>query len=167
VLPDRRTEAGDAPILVGERRTGRDRRAVLRIEGGRAVAGQAIAQAARSRAALRAGRYHEAVVTAARAARDDPMLAEPHLVAGEALVNLGRDADAVAALRRAVYLRPDYAPAQLLLAGALDRLGEFAAAGHAYRAAAAMVADMTPRQVTEFFGGRDADELVQLCVRLR
>jgi chemotaxis protein methyltransferase CheR len=203
VLPERRTEAGDAPILVGERRLGMDRRRPAKkpsarqagltvpnwaataatVSDGAATAAtvpdgaatpatvpgaavRAAALAAQARVALRAGRYGDAVATAARAVRDDPMLLEAHLVAGEALVNLGRDGDAVAPLRRAVYLQPECAPAQLLLAGVLDRLGEPAAAGRAYRAAAAAVAAMAPHEVTAFFGGRDAEELVQLCIRL-
>lgn len=166
VLPERRTEAGDAPILVSERRIGRDRRRPAKRTSAPDAAVQAAVLAAQARVALRAGRYGDAVATAARAVRDDPMLLEAHLVAGEALVNLGRDGDAVAPLRRAVYLQPDCAPAQLLLAGVLDRLGEPAAAGRAYRATAASVAAMAPQEVTAFFGGRDAEELVQLCIRL-
>jgi chemotaxis protein methyltransferase CheR len=88
------------------------------------------------------------------------------LIAGEALVNLGRDADAVKELRQAVYLKADCAPAHLLLAGALDRLGEPAAAGRAYRAAAATVRSLPGDLVSAFFGGREASELVELCIRL-
>jgi len=105
-------------------------------------------------------------VAAARAAKTDPMLVEPHLIGGEALVNLGRDADAIKELRQAVYLQPASAPALLLLAGALDREGEPAAAARAYRSAAATVVDLPPDQVASFFGGRDPAELVALCVRL-
>lgn len=164
VLLERRTEAGDAPILIGERRIRAERRRPVASRPD--TSARAVAHTARARAALRAGRYHEAAAAAARAARDDPMLAQAHLVGGEALVNLGRDGDAVTELRRAVYLQPDCAPAQLLLAGALDRLGEPAAAGRAYRAAAATVQEMPAQQVGEFFGGRDAEELVGLCIRL-
>ena len=164
VLLERRTEVGDAPILMGERRIRPDRRRPVASRPD--TTARAAAHAARARAALRAGRYHEAAAAAARAARDDPMFAQAHLVGGEALVNLGRDGDAVTELRRAVYLQPDCAPAQLLLAGALDRLGEPAAAGRAYRAAAATVREMAPQQVGEFFGGRDTEELVGLCIRL-
>lgn len=189
VLPDRRTEPGDAPILLRERRARADRRnlrseraagsdaAHQRAAGSdaahqRAAGPDAVHQpgasehAATARLALAAGRYGDAVIAAARAVRGDPMLVDPHLVAGEALVNLGRDGDAVKELRQAVYLKADCAPAHLLLAGALDRLGESAAAGRAYRAAAATVSEMTPDEVTVFFGGRDSAELVQLCIRL-
>jgi chemotaxis protein methyltransferase CheR len=121
---------------------------------------------ASARAALSAGRYPDAVVAAARAAKADSLLVDPHLISGEALVNMGRDADAIKELRQAVYLQPDCAPAQLLLAGALDRQGEAAAAGRAYRASASMVGDLPPERVAGFFGGRDAAELVALCIRL-
>ena len=120
----------------------------------------------KARSALTGGRYAEAVVAAGRAAKADPMLVDPHLIAGEALVNLGRDGDAVKELRQALYVQPDCAPALLLLAGALDRLGEPAAAGRAYRSAAATVGDLPPNKVAGFFGGRDAAELVALCIRL-
>lgn len=204
VLPERRTEEGDAPILLQERRRA-DRR--HRPDGSEPATGRSIAlprgasqpgwpqlstpskpdQAGRraaaravpgvgaesasehvaiARLALAAGRYADAVVAAARAVRADSLLVDPHLVAGEALVNLGRDADAVRELRQAVYLQPDCAPAHLLLAGALDRLGETAAAGRAYRAAAATVAELPAEQVAVFFGGREAVELVELCIRL-
>jgi len=219
VLPERRTEAGDAPILLQERR-GRDRRrrpgsggaagagrAVTLPKGaalpprwprlggapaasvppaqgpahraasapsapvaGSAAPGDAASKAAEhlamARVALAAGRYADAVVAAARAVREDALLVDPHVVAGEALVNLGRDADAVRELRQAVYLQSDCAPAHLLLAGALDRLGEPAAAGRAYRAAAATVGELPAETVAAFFGGREAGELVQLCIRL-
>jgi chemotaxis protein methyltransferase CheR len=89
--------------------------------------------------------------------RSNSLLVEPHLVAGEALVNLGRDADAVKELRQAVYLQADCAPAHLLLAGALDRLGE---------PAAATVSELPQELVAAFFGGREASELVELCIRL-
>jgi chemotaxis protein methyltransferase CheR len=119
-----------------------------------------------ARAALAAGRYPDAVVAAGRAAKADPLLVQPHLISGEALVNMGRDADAIKELRQAVYIQPDCAPALLLLAGALDRQGEPAAAGRAYRSAAATVGDLPSEQVAGFFGGRDAAELVALCIRL-
>jgi len=228
VLPERRTEEGDAPILLHERRGRPDRRrrtggpadapgagsaasGAASVEGGRSIAlprgtglpagwpnggnsspsgsvqfggapsgrapkaaskpvpgtsGSASDHVASARLALAAGRYTDAVVAAARAVRADSLLVDPHLVAGEALVNLGRDADAVRELRQAVYLQPDCAPAHLLLAGALDRLGEPAAAGRAYRAAAATVAELPADQVAVFFGGREAGELVELCIRL-
>jgi chemotaxis protein methyltransferase CheR len=224
VLPERRTEEGDAPILLQERRARGDRR--RRPDGSRSESGRSVtlprgnvlpaqwprvskaseagrrgagaapparpadptgatasaasaasstssASAASSadhlasaRAALAAGRYADAVVAAARAVRSNSLLVEPHLVAGEALVNLGRDADAVKELRQAVYLQADCAPAHLLLAGALDRLGEPAAAGRAYRAAAATVSELPQELVAAFFGGREASELVELCIRL-
>ena len=121
---------------------------------------------ATAREALAGGRYLDAVAAAGRAAKADPMLVEPHLIGGEALVNLGRDADAIRELRQAVYLQPDSASALLLLAGALDRHGEPAAAGRAYRSAAATVGDLPPEEVSAFFGGRSAAELVALCLRL-
>jgi chemotaxis protein methyltransferase CheR len=121
---------------------------------------------AAAKEALAAGRYAAAVAAAARAAKNDPMLVDPQQIAGEAMVKLGRDGDAVKELRQAVYLQPDCGPAHLLLAGALDRLGEPAAAGRAYRATAATVADLPPDQVAGFFGGREAAELVELCIRL-
>lgn len=207
VLPERRTEEGDPPILLSERRHRGERRdhgagqpagravklpkgdvlpaqwphvpkgvVQKKHEGGRrrtdipaqrGDAGQGPAdhfEAARR--ALAAGRYADAVVAAGRAARADSLRVEPHLIAGEALVNLGRDADAVKELRQAVYLKPDCAPAHLLLAGALDRLGEPAAAGRAYRAAASTVRELPGELVSAFFGGRDASELVDLCIRL-
>src|SRR5450432_3434655 len=121
---------------------------------------------ASAKAALAAARYPAAVVAAARAAKVEPMLVEPHLIGGEALVNLGRDADAIKELRQAVYLQADCAPALLLLAGALDRHGEPAAAARTYRSAAACVAQLPADKVAVFFGGRDSAELVALCVRL-
>jgi chemotaxis protein methyltransferase CheR len=229
MLPDRRTEAGDAPILLQERR-GRNERRRRPGEGPRpATSAAAPARSSRpavklppgqplpggwppvgvppmtlptgqpsrampsqrppsaerppagakgagtrstedflvnARAALAAGRYPDAVVAAARAAKADPLLVQPHLISGEALVNMGRDADAIKELRQAVYIQPDCAPALLLLAGALDRQGEPAAAGRAYRSAAATVGDLPSEQVAGFFGGRDAAELVALCIRL-
>ncbi len=179
VLPDRRTEFGDPPILLPERRARADRRhrPTSAVSSNRSLklpttlaatapVEAAFDHAAAARLALAAGRYADAVVAAARAVRTDPMLVDPHLVAGEALVNLGRDSDAVKELRQAVYLKPDCAPAHLLLAGALDRLGEPAAAGRAYRSAAATVSEMSAEEVAVFFGGRSASELIQLCIRL-
>ena len=202
-LPDRRTEAGDAPILLPERRGRTERRRDLpeaqpvptqrvaprppaRLEVARsaspraaerraaprsAAAGSATGSSAQelmatAREALAGGRYSDAVGAAGRAAKADPMLVDPHLIGGEALVNLGRDADAIRELRQAVYLQPDSASALLLLAGALDRQGEPAAAGRAYRSAAATVGDLPPEEVSAFFGGRSAAELVALCLRL-
>jgi chemotaxis protein methyltransferase CheR len=202
-LPDRRTEAGDAPILLPERRGRTERRRDLpdiqavppqrvpapspaRLEVARNAARRpadrraaprsaAAATAtgvnaqelvATAREALAHGRYSDAVGAAGRAAKADPMLVDPHLIGGEALVNLGRDADAIRELRQAVYLQPDSASALLLLAGALDRQGEPAAAGRAYRSAAATVGDLPAEEVSAFFGGRSAAELVALCLRL-
>jgi chemotaxis protein methyltransferase CheR len=212
-LPDRRTEAGDAPILLPERRGRSDRRRrtgaggqagsasasgpALKLPPGQPLPGRwrpasgspltlPTGQPGRAlppsrkvppvpragefleaaRAALAAGRYPDAIVQAARAAKIDPLLVDPHLIGGEALVNLGRDADAIRELRQAVYLQPGCAPALLLLAGALDRQGEPAAAGRMYRSAAATVSELPPDTVSGFFGGRDAAELVALCVRL-
>ena len=202
-LPDRRTEAGDAPILLPERR-GRaerrrdlpetlpvppqripapsparqevarnaarrpaDRRAAPRSTAAASATGSSAQElVATARQALAAGHYSDAVGAAGRAAKADPMLVDPHLIGGEALVNLGRDADAIRELRQAVYLQPDSASALLLLAGALDRQGEPAAAGRAYRSAAATVGDLPPEEVSAFFGGRSAAELVALCLRL-
>ena len=195
-LPDRRTEAGDAPILLPERRGRTERRRDVpetksvppqrvspqpvspqRVPPQRVPrqSGPAAAPATGSsaqelvtmaRKALAGGRYLDAVAAAGRAAKADPMLVDPHLIGGEALVNLGRDADAIRELRQAVYLQPDSASALLLLAGALDRHGEPAAAGRAYRSAAATVGDLPPEEVAAFFGGRSAAELVALCLRL-
>jgi chemotaxis protein methyltransferase CheR len=210
-LPDRRTEVGDAPILLPERRGRSERRrrldettrdpntsqpmrplpprtlpkgppgrGLVGLDGTAARAARAARPAsaaqpavrtaedfvASARTALADGRYTDAAVAAARAAKTDPMLVEPHLIGGEALVNLGRDADAIKELRQAVYLQPASAPALLLLAGALDREGEPAAAGRAYRSAAATVGDLPPEQVAGFFGGREPAELVALCLRL-
>ncbi len=162
-LPDRRTEAGDAPILLPERRGRTERRRDVpetksvppqrvspqpvspqpvpqRVSPQRVPpqrvprqSGPAAAPATGSsaqelvaiaREALAGGRYLDAVAAAGRAAKADPMLVDPHLIGGEALVNLGRDADAIRELRQAVYLQPDSASALLLLAGALDRHGE-------------------------------------------
>jgi chemotaxis protein methyltransferase CheR len=215
-FPDRRTEAGDAPILLPERRGQTERRRdqkqappvspnrvtppPLTLPQGQALPGgwppvgvppmtlptgqpgralpsprRVDAQSsghtpeefiALAREALAKGRYSDAVASAARAAKSDPMLVEPHLIGGEALVNLGRDADAIKELRQAVYLQANSAPALLLLAGALDRQGEPAAAARAYRAAAATVGALPPEQVAGFFGGRNAAELVDVCLRL-
>ncbi|HEY5201200.1 MAG TPA: protein-glutamate O-methyltransferase CheR [Acidothermaceae bacterium] len=211
-LPDRRTEAGDAPILLPERRGRTERRRDLpdtpsariktappvppqRVPRHSEPARQEVARSAShrpadrrasprsaaaasatgasaqelvatAREALAQGRYPDAVGAAGRAAKADPMLVDPHLIGGEALVNLGRDADAIRELRQAVYLQPDSASALLLLAGALDRQGEPAAAGRAYRSAAATVGDLPPEEVSAFFGGRSAAELVALCLRL-
>jgi chemotaxis protein methyltransferase CheR len=194
-LPDRRTEVGDAPILLPERRGRSERRRrldetttkspVARTTPSRTIPAQPLprdlpargsagAAATRSaddfvasaRTALADGRYSDAVVAAARAGKTDPMLVEAHLIGGEALVNLGRDADAIKELRQAVYLEPASAPAQLLLAGALDREGEPAAAARAYRSAAVTVVDLPAEQVASFFGGREPAELVALCLRL-
>jgi chemotaxis protein methyltransferase CheR len=199
-LPDRRTEVGDAPILLPERRGRSERR--RRIDEAttkssvrplpprtppKGLPGSGLDRPVRpaapsvsavpvlhsaddfvasARTALADGRYTDAVVAAGRAAKTDPMLVDPHLIGGEALVNLGRDADAIKELRQAVYLQPASAPALLLLAGALDREGEPAAAARAYRSAAATVVDLPPEQVAGFFGGRDPAELVALCMRL-
>jgi chemotaxis protein methyltransferase CheR len=212
-LPDRRTEAGDAPILLPERRSHRRREpdqtgpvlhgrgTSLALPQGQALpggwppvgvppmtlpAGQpsralpsphlpstrppaahtADELVAIARGALAAGRYSDAIVAAGRAAKSDPMLVEPHLIGGEAMVNLGRDGDAIKELRQAVYLQTDCAPALLLLAGALDRHGEPAAAARAYRSAAATVGSLPPEQVAGFFGGRNSAELVDVCLRL-
>lgn len=215
-LPDRRTEAGDAPILLPERRGHSERRRdseqapptspnrltppPLTLPHGQSLPGgwppvgvppmtlptgqpsRALPSPRRpdsrspahtpdefialAREALAKGRYSDAVASAARAAKSDPMLVEPHLIAGEAMVNLGRDADAIKELRQAVYLQANSAPALLLLAGALDRQGEPAAAARAYRAAAATVGALPPEQVAGFFGGRNAAELVDVCLRL-
>ena len=180
-LPDRRTETGDAPILLPERRGRTERRRDLpepkSVPPQRIPRQSAPASAPASgpsaqqlvgtaREALAGGRYADAVTAAGRAAKADPMLVDPHLIGGEALVNLGRDADAIRELRQAVYLQPDSASALLLLAGALDRQGEPAAAGRAYRSAAATVGDLPPEEVSAFFGGRSAAELVALCLRL-
>jgi chemotaxis protein methyltransferase CheR len=231
-LPDRRTEEGDAPILLPERRGRNDRRKRLgdsagqthatkpgtkpsvRLPRGHPLPGgwppvgappltfptgqpsralpsvrtsspasppsgtsssgpstgtnppSAAGFLATAKAALAAARYPDAVVAAARAAKVDPMLVEPHLIGGEALVNLGRDADAIKELRQAVYLQADCAPALLLLAGALDRQGEPAAAARTYRSAAACVARLPADQVGVFFGGRGSAELVALCEQL-
>jgi chemotaxis protein methyltransferase CheR len=178
-LPDRRTEAGDAPILLPERRGRTERRRDLpatqpvppqRVPRPAAAAtttgGTAHELVTTAREALAQGRYSDAVGAAGRAAKADPMLVDPHLIGGEALVNLGRDADAIKELRQAVYLQPDCASALLLLAGALDRQGEPAAAGRAYRSAAATVGELPPEEVSAFFGGRSAAELVALCLRL-
>jgi chemotaxis protein methyltransferase CheR len=206
-LPDRRTEAGDAPILLPERR-GRterrrdlpetqvpsqsvppqrvprptparqevartvphrpaDRRAAPRSAAAANATGSSAQElVATARAALADGHYSDAVGAAGRAAKANPMLVDAHLIGGEALVNLGRDADAIRELRQAVYLQPDSASALLLLAGALDRQGEPAAAGRAYRSAAATVSELPPEEVSAFFGGRSAAELVALCLRL-
>jgi chemotaxis protein methyltransferase CheR len=223
-LPDRRTEAGDPPILLTERRTTGGRRPEdggpsIALPPGTALPGNWVPGAvpppslpgpsarpvvpaprpdpgsrpfglperrrrtpsdkagevpdpkapdpiATARGALAAGRYEDVVVAAMVAAKQNPMSVDAHLLCGEALVNLGRDADAVVELRQAVYLRADCAPAHLLLAGALSRLDEPAAAGRAYRAAAATVGGMPADKVAAFFGGRGADELVELCIRL-
>ena len=183
-LPDRRTEAGDAPILLPERRGRTERRRDLpetlpvpaqRVPRPSLPARQQVRPAtgsnaqelvATAREALAQGRYSDAVGAAGRAAKADPMLVDPHLIGGEALVNLGRDSDAIRELRQAVYLQPDSASALLLLAGALDRQGESAAAGRAYRSAAATVGDLPAEEVSAFFGGRSAAELVALCLRL-
>jgi len=218
-LPDRRTEVGDPPILLPERRgrserrrersetndaaTARrpashaaptrpasfrpapftpvssqsvpsqhvpprrsaDRRAAPR-SAAAASSANADALVTTAREALADGRYTDAVGAAGRAAKADPMLVDPHLIGGEALVNLGRDGDAIRELRQAVYLQPDSASALLLLAGALDRQGESAAAARAYRSAAATVGELPPEEVSTFFGGRSAAELVALCQRL-
>jgi chemotaxis protein methyltransferase CheR len=187
-LPDRRTEAGDAPILLPERRGRTERRRDLpatqpvptprvptprvptlgvptpRVPAANGSSAQELVAIAR--AALADGRYSDAVGAAGRAAKAEPMLVDPHLICGEALVNLGRDADAIRELRQAVYLQPESASALLLLAGALDRQGEPAAAGRAYRSAAATVSDLPAEEVSAFFGGRSAAELVALCLRL-
>jgi len=220
-LPDRRTEAGDAPILLPERRGHSQRRRdpghaapaspdrkrpppltlpPLTLPQGQSLPGgwppvgvppmtlptgqpsRALPSPRRpgspssrhtpeefvalAKQALAKGRYSDAVASAARAAKADPMLVEPHLIGGEALVNLGRDADAIKELRQAVYLQANSAPALLLLAGALDRQGEPAAAARAYRAAAATVGALPPEQVAGFFGGRNGAELVDVCLRL-
>lgn len=187
-LPDRRTEAGDAPILLPERRGRSERRRdLLQSEpvppqrvpqhlaparpqpvrpAPNATGSSAQELVATAREALANGHYADAVGAAGRAAKADPMLVDPHLICGEALVNLGRDADAIRELRQAVYLQPDSASALLLLAGALDRQGEPAAAGRAYRSAAATVGELPPEEVSAFFGGRSAAELVALCLRL-
>ena len=105
----------DKVMMVGVAEPASGRREAARPAPG--TAESASDHVASARLALGAGRYADAVVAAARAVRADPLLVDPHLVAGEALVNLGRDADAVRELRQAVYLQADCAPAHLLLAG--------------------------------------------------
>lgn len=156
-----------APVRsgAGPRRDGGNGAADLRVPptAGDARTADYLAEA---RGALAAGRYQDAVRAAGAVLKAEPLLAEAHVIHGEALVNLGRDAEAVPQLRQAVYLDPDHAPAHLLLAGALERLGEAAAAGRAYRAAAATVRRLPPARVAEFFAGRQAEELAAACLRL-
>lgn len=146
-----------------ERRHGRSS---ISVAAPRPRPASADAHLAEARAALATGRYGDAVRAATAAARVEPLLVDAHVITGEALVNLGRDDEAISELRQAVYLDPDHAPAHLLLAGALARIGDAVAAGQAYRAAAATVRRLPPERVSEFFAGRDPEELAAVCVSL-
>jgi chemotaxis protein methyltransferase CheR len=163
----RHSEPARQEVAQGATHRPPDRRAAPRSAAAASATGAtALELVATAKEALAQGRYSDAVGAAGRAAKSNPMLVEPHLIGGEALVNLGRDADAIRELRQAVYLQPDSAAALILLAGALDRQGEPAAAGRAYRSAAATVGDLPAEEVSAFFGGRSAAELVDLCLRL-
>ena len=119
-----------------------------------------------ARVRLAAGDYPAAAAAAEDAAGADPLLAAAYVVLGSALSALGQDAAAVEPLRKAVYLDPADGHAHFLLAGALARLGQHAPAAVSYRAAARAIVAMPPEQTTALLAGRDAVELVDLCVRL-
>lgn len=117
-------------------------------------------------AALAEGRYDVAARTAAEAVAVDPLLAPAYALLGEASATLGADVAAVDALRKAVYLDPAAAPAHFRLAGSLSRLGQHAAAAVSYRAAASALESSAPGAHQAFLGGREPQELADLCRRL-
>ena len=118
------------------------------------------------RAALRLGRYEEAITTALDEAKRDVLAAEPHYLAGLALANLGRDDQALVELRKAVYLDPAAGFAQFLLAGALSRLGDQAGAARAYAAAADCLAKGGDATRDLELEGRQVQEIIDLCRQL-
>ncbi len=119
-----------------------------------------------ARAALADGDYAEAARAADLAAVADPLVAESYLVLGHALTNQGMDEEALGPLRKSVYLDPSDAQAQFLLAGCLSRLGQHGQAAVAYRATASALYGVDPSMLTSFLGGREVDELADLCRRL-
>ena len=119
-----------------------------------------------ARTALAAGGYAEAADLAGRAAEAQPLLAPAYVVRGQALATLGLDGEALAPLRKAVYLDPGAGHAHFLLAGALARLGRHRPAAAAYRAAARTLPAVDAGTLEAYLGGRQVDELVDLCRRL-
>lgn len=119
-----------------------------------------------ARLALAAGGYGEAAGWAEQAVATAPLLAPAYVVLGHARSTLGQDQPAVAALRKAVYLDPGAGHAHFLLAGALARLGQHGPAAVSYRAAAATLASVEAGELEAFLGGRELEELVDLCHRL-
>jgi chemotaxis protein methyltransferase CheR len=121
---------------------------------------------ATARAALAAGDYRSAAVGAEAALRSDPLLSPAYVLLGLARTTLGLDGTAVDPLRKAVYLDPTAGDAHFLLAGALSRLGQHAAAAVSYRAAAASLHRVDAGTRAELLGGRELEEMVELCTQL-
>jgi Flp pilus assembly protein TadD len=119
-----------------------------------------------ARAALSAGRYGEAAQIADRVGQARPLDAAPHYLRGLALATAGADAEAVVSLRKALYLDPGDGLAHFVLAGALARLRQGSAAARAYRAAAHALGARPPRESVDELGGRRAEELAALSLRL-
>ena len=192
VLPDRRT--GDDGTPFGERRSGRtDRRSsaweVLTkprtlplprkqrdrepepVATAPAIASESAVAAATSpvdaiRAELTQGHYETAVQLGRALTATEPLRADAHYLCGVALANLGRDAEALVHLRKAVYVDPRAGFAHFLLAGALARLGDAAGASRAYRAAAETLGQSADDHDAAELGGRNVQELVDLCWQL-
>jgi len=184
ILPDRRT--GDDGLSAGERRAGKADRRSARWEaltkprslslprsgrdrdtddvGGSALVGAAGLAAARS--ALSEGHYEEAAEIARGVAAADPLGVDAHYLCGLALVNLGRDSEALVHLRKAVYVDPKAGFAHFLLAGALARSGDARAASRSYQAAAETLGRHNDDHIAAELGGRDVQELVDLCWQL-
>ena len=188
VLPDRRT--GDDGTPYGERRTARpDRRSaawevltkprtlplprLLRDKDAEPASEAAAASSGREtspvdaiRAELAEGHYEEAVALGRALTATEPLRADAHYLCGVALANLGRDAEALVHLRKAVYVDPKAGFAHFLLAGALGRLGDAAGASRSYRAAAETLGQNTDDHMAAELGGRNVQELVDLCWQL-
>ncbi|HVE97808.1 MAG TPA: CheR family methyltransferase [Mycobacteriales bacterium] len=188
VLPDRRT--GDDGTPYGERRSGKaDRRSaawevltkprslplprLLRDRDGESAPGGGDPQGPpgespveQIRAAMATGRYEDAVQLARALTASEPLRADAHYLCGVALTNLGRDADALVHLRKAVYVDPKAGFAHFHIAGALTRLGDGAAAARSYRAAAETLGQNTGDHAADELGGRNMQELVDLCWQL-
>ncbi|HVE63324.1 MAG TPA: CheR family methyltransferase [Mycobacteriales bacterium] len=185
VLPDRRT--GDDGLPFGERRSSKpDRRSPrwaalteqLALRRNRAVPDSVVrssvhgvlapadGELAAVRTALAGGRYEEAAELAGALAAADPLGVDPHYLCGLALSNLGRDDEALAHLRKAVYLAPQLGMAHFLLAGALARLGDARGASRSYQAAAQTLGREHDEHLATELGGRDVQELVELCWQL-
>ena len=162
VLPDRR--GGQDPWLSPERRHRERRRGERRAVAVATPDTDTLLGPAR--AALSEGRYDDAAQLADQVAQARPLDAVSHYLRGLALATAGADAEAVVSLRKALYLDPGNGLAHFVLAGALARLRQGAAAAQAYRAAAHALGARPPLECVDELGGRRAEELAALSLRL-